>query len=99
MPAADIFWAVYDEDFIYAGTYNDDYNGDHTLYLLSRAYELIDRIELPGGLSIAAVTSDRIFLKTALPTSPISCYIDKTQIGSHKLTFISIETVESDVLG
>ncbi|MBQ1410655.1 MAG: hypothetical protein IIY94_05205 [Oscillospiraceae bacterium] len=100
LPVADIFWADYDEDFIYAGTYNEDSEGDHTLYLLSRGYELLDQIELPDGLSIAAVTSDRIYLNTAgLPTVPISCYIDKTQIGSHKLTLLPIETIGDEERG
>lgn len=90
MPADHIMSALYDEDYIYAqGNYSNDWN-DSTLYLLSRDYMLVDQIELKG-LGIAAVTSDRIFFCD--DNERISFFLMKSQIGSHDLTLIPIETV------
>ena len=94
LPIEDIQNASYDEDYIYATSTYRNNGSDSTLYLLSRAYEPVDQIELTDGLGIAAVTSDRIYLYDFVHDTPISYYIDKTQIGSHNLTLIPIETVD-----
>lgn len=92
LPAADIFRAKYDEDFIYAQSYNED-GADRTLYFISRDYKLVDQMELKSGVELAAVTSDRIFFRGSSVTAPISCYLDKTQIGSGELTLVPVETI------
>jgi len=95
MPVEDIVSALYDEDYIYAFSY-DDINrrdSDSSLFILSWDYELVDQFELKNGQSVFAVTSDRIFLSDTRPDTRISWYLDKSQIGSHNLTPLPIETV------
>ena len=91
MPVEDIVSARYDEDYIYA--FGLPHDGDSSLYILSRNYELVDQFELKNGQSVFAVTSDRIFLSDTHPDTRISWYLDKSQIGSHNLTPLPIETV------
>lgn len=91
LPAEGIINADYDEDYIYAGgNYSND-GQEFTLYLLSRDYKLVDQIELTGGLGVAAVTSDRIYFSGM--DHCITCYLDKSQIGSGNLQLIPIETI------
>ena len=93
LPVDDILNALYDEDFIYATSFYSSDGKDSTLYFLTRDYQLADKIELTDGLGIAAVTSDRIFFYGSTANQQITHYIEKSQIGSHKLTLIPIETV------
>lgn len=94
-PVEDIVCAYYDEDYIYAYGYADieRRDSDRSLYILSRNYELVDQFELKQGQFVFAVTSDRIFLSDTRPDTRISWYLDKSQIGSHNLTPLPIETV------
>ena len=92
MPVEDILSACYDDDYIYADSFRRNNGRDETLYILSRDYVLLDQIDLEG-ISIAAVTSDRIYLYDATTASTINYYIDKAQIGSGALTLVPIETV------
>ena len=95
MPVEDIVSALYDDDYIYAFGYADieRRDSDRSLYILSRNYELVDQFELKHGQFVYAVTSDRIFLSDTRPDTRISWYLDKSQIGSHNLTPLPIETV------
>ena len=93
LPVDDILNALYDEDFIYATSFYSSDGKDSTLYFLTRDYQLADKIELTDGLGIAAVTSDRIFFYGSTANQQITHYLEKSQIGSHKLTLIPIETV------
>lgn len=88
LPVEDIKWACYDEDYIYAGNRADK----QTIYFLSRDYKLVDQIELPWKGPKPIVTSDRVFFMSS-SISPITHYLEKSEIGSHKLTLIPIETV------
>lgn len=91
MPVEDIVSARYDEDYIYA--FGLPHDGDSSLYILSRNYELVDQFELKNSQFVFAVTSDRIFLSDTSPDTCISWYLDKSQIGSHALTPCPVETV------
>lgn len=91
LPVENILSARYDNDYIYATSFYLNEGNDTTLFLLSRDYILVDQIDLTGGLEIAAVTSDRIFLNDA--NECMAYYLDKSQIGSGELKLIRIETV------
>ncbi|MBR6378042.1 MAG: hypothetical protein IKS05_09830 [Oscillospiraceae bacterium] len=93
LPDTEIFWAQYDEDYIYAQSYYDGDNPIHTFFVLTRNYELAGRIELTDGLGIAAVTSDRVYFCNALAGAPISGYLDKSKIGTGELELIPIKMV------
>ena len=93
LPVADIQSTSYDEDFIYATSISRNDGKDTTRYFLTRDYKLVDRIELTGGMGITAVTSDRIYFYESTANRRITHYIEKSQIGSHNLTLIPIETV------
>ena len=90
MPADDILWARYDEDYIYAGTNYRNTEGNRTLYILSRDYQLFGQMEMKNMQTIAAVTSDRIYFSDDF-RCPINCYLDKSDIGSHALELKPIE--------
>ncbi len=87
--------AIYDEDYIYLFTLPEEGREGLTLYFLSRAYELLDQIDLPAGLGIGAVTSDRIFFFSSDSDSKISQsithYLDRSRIGSHQLELMPVE--------
>lgn len=85
LPAEDIKWAYYDEDYIYAG------NNNGTLYFISRDYQLVDQLALPEGEGPTVITSDRLFFIGS--NTPINFYLDKAQIGSGELTLVPIKTV------
>ena len=101
LPAKNIRGAVYDNDYIYATSTDHNHetivevneDQDTTFYILSRDYKLVDQIELTDGLSVQAVTSDRIFFSGFAYDAPISCYVDKSEIGSHALTLHPINTI------
>ena len=93
LPAADILWAQYDEDYIYAGSFRRNNGKDQTLYILSRDYKLVDQIELTNGVHFFGAASDRIYFYDSIHNTPISFYINKAQIGSHELQLIPIEIV------
>ena len=93
LPVADALWVRYDEEYIYVLGFPKDNGEEKTLYILSRNYELLDQTELKNGLQIYAIASDRIYFFRRGANAPISCYIEKSQIGSHNLTLPSIETV------
>jgi len=91
LPVENILNAYYDKDYIYATSFYLNENKDTTRFFLSKDYKLVDQIDLSGGLEIASVCSDRIFLKDK--AQRITYYLDKSQIGSGELTLIPIETV------
>jgi hypothetical protein len=94
LPLEDIYWAFFDEDYVYAFSPKPNDGSDYTFYFLSRDYKLLDQISLKNSQTVYAATSDRIFLSgNGSKRTPISYYIDKAQIGSHNLKLISIETV------
>ena len=93
MPVEGILNAFYDEDFIYATDFNWLGNTDSTVYFLSRDYKPVDQIDLKDGMCIAAVASDRVYFSGMGTNTPISHYIDKSQIGSGELELIPIKTV------
>ena len=93
LPVDDILNALYDEDFIYATSFRRNDGKDSTRYFLTRDYKLVDRIELTDGMGIEAVTSDRIYFYNSPSDRHITHYIEKSQIGSHDLKLIPIETV------
>lgn len=94
LPIEDAMWARYDEDYIYVLGYYRNNDQNQTLYILSRNYELLDQFELEDSLQIHTITSDRIYIyKSGNFEAPISCYLDKSQIGSHNLKLIPIETI------
>ncbi|MBQ1411345.1 MAG: hypothetical protein IIY94_08735 [Oscillospiraceae bacterium] len=93
MPVADIQYALYDEDYIYATSFRRNHDMDITIYILTRDYQLVDQIESTEGLYIAAVTSDRIFFADYFSNTAIDFYLDKSQIGSGSLQLIPMDVV------
>ena len=95
----EIFSVLYDEDFIYVigwvdngnYPYDDTYSAQHTLYFLNRDYQLVDQITLEPGVFCNVVASDRIFFSDN--NAPLTDYLDKSEIGSHKLTLHPLEAV------
>ena len=78
----------YDTDYIYMnGCYRED--GSNTLYILSKDFKLLDQIDLPEGIYLSFLASDRLFFCV----DPIQYYIDKSEIGSHKLSLKPIQTL------
>ena len=61
--------------------------------ILSGEYELLDTVTLENDLILDAAASDRLYFIYASGMDPISCYLEKSQIGSHNLTLIPIETI------
>ncbi|MBQ1409753.1 MAG: hypothetical protein IIY94_00540 [Oscillospiraceae bacterium] len=92
LPAEDIAWISYDEDYIYAGT-SVNPEEDEVLYILSRDYKVIDRIELEKGCNYAAAASDRLYFATNNLTKLENYYVDKSQIGSGNLQLIPMDVV------
>jgi len=95
LPTEDIFWARYDENYIYAQSLPRKDGADQTFYFLSRDYEIVDQIDLQGELDIAAVTSDRVYFFDNVNHSTITCYLDKSAIGNHNLKLQPINTAVS----
>ena len=91
MPLEDIQSAHYDEEYIYARSLPSSVDGNRTLYFLSRDYRLVDQLKMTDGLTLVAATSDRIFF-APYTSGFITCYLDKSQIGSGELTLVPIET-------
>lgn len=83
-------WAVFDEDYICAGTNQTN----QTVFFLSRDYNLLGQIELKNGQNFIAMTSDRIYFSDVRPDSPIAFYIDKSKISTGELEMIPIKTVK-----
>lgn len=76
----------FDADYIYMnGCYRED--GGNTLYILSKDYKLLDQIDLPEGIRLSFPASDRLYFCVG----PIQYYVDKSEIGSHKLRLKPIQ--------
>lgn len=90
----ELICAFYDEDCIYVnGELQSEENKEtQTLYIFSRDYKLLDQICLENGLYFVAAASDRVFF-TDKTGAPIKYYLDKSEIGSHKLTLHPLEAV------
>lgn len=93
LPFAGIWRVTYDGEYIYAEANQDDPDADPILYILSGEYELLDTVTLENDLILDAAASDRLYFIYASGMDPISCYLEKSQIGSHNLTLIPIETI------
>lgn len=88
LPVEDAFWATYDEELIYLMGNARNNGAEHTLYFLTREYELLGQVELTDNLFYGYVSTDRVyFIDQSNPqTCPITYYIDKADIGSENLT-------------
>lgn len=81
--AEDAWWASYDEDYIYVMSRGRNNDADHTLYFYSRDYQLLDQVELTNDLFYGYVSSEKLYFSTGI--EPLTYYINKSDIGSHKL--------------
>lgn len=81
LPIKDAWWAAYDVDYIYLMGYGRNNDNDHTLYFLSRDYELLDQIDLTNGLYYNYAASDRLYFSNDFGT--LTFYLEKTMIAAH----------------
>ena len=84
LPIEDAWWAAYDEDYIYLMGHGRNDEKEHTLYFLNRNYEYLDQVELTDGIFYGYVSSDKLYFSKDF--EPLSHYISKSDIGSHKLS-------------
>lgn len=84
LPVNDAWWAAYDEDYIYLMGYGRNDDKDHTLYFLSRDYELLDQVELTNDLYYNFAASDRLYFSENF--GALTYYLDKSEIGTHALS-------------
>ena len=92
MPWEDMLAIQSDPDYIYVGGYTRKDNS-FLLYILSRDYALVDQISLSRDLCPTFVSSDRLYFCTDMGLGPIGYYLDKSEIGSHKLSLKPIQTL------
>lgn len=90
LPFNDAWWAAYDEDYIYLMGYGRNDDKDHTLYFLSRDYELLDQIELTNDLYYNFAASDRLYFSKNF--GALTYYLDKSEIGTHELILTRLNT-------
>ena len=64
--------------------YSGPDKSDHTLYILTRDYELIDQILLPDGENLFYVTDDYLYFCAGYYGA--DCRLEKSQFGSGTLT-------------
>lgn len=88
LPVNDAWWAAYDEDYIYLMGYGRNDDKDHTLYFLSRDYELLDQVELTNDLYYNFAASDRLYFSENF--GALTYYLDKSEIGTHTLSLTSL---------
>ncbi len=79
----DAWWAAYDDNYIYVMSRGRNNDADHTLYFYSRDYQLLDQVELTNDLFYGYVSSEKLYFSTGI--EPLTYYINKSDIGSHKL--------------
>lgn len=90
LPVNDAWWAAYDEDYIYLMGYGRNDDKDHTLYFLSRDYELLDQVELTNDLYYNFAASDRLYFSENF--GALTYYLDKSEIGTHELILTRLNT-------
>ena len=81
------WWASYDEQYIYLMGSNWD-----RLYILNRAYELLDEVSLPEEQTLYYVTQDVLFFGSHGWGAEM--YLRKSLIGSGNPVLIPIEQVK-----
>ena len=87
----DIMNVTYDEDYIYALSYDRDKDGmRHTLYIYTRDYKLVEQVEMENYEFLNYVSSERLFFSRSYDQGRLYRYMEKSDIGSGNMKIYDV---------